>query len=128
MNSTARSHRFEWCDVGFYAMPLRTLRCLQTFGQLLPLLRHWLCSTRKRKTERLADAPCRTEHRSESWAIPSLCRATPSATSERLGQLLDSSPIFLSFVCFFAFLSAITGAGLLPMVAGANAEGVPPSP
>ena len=78
--------------------PLRTLRCLQTFGHPLPLLRHWLCSSRKRKPERLVDAPCRTEHRSENWAIPSLCRATPSATSERLGELLGSSPIFLSFV------------------------------
>ena len=42
--------------------------------------------------------PCRTEHRSESWAIPSLCRATPSATSERSVELLGSSPIPRSFV------------------------------
>ena len=42
--------------------------------------------------------PCHTAHRSEIWAIPSLCRATPSATSERLLVLLGSSPIVLSFV------------------------------
>src|SRR6266404_799827 len=35
--------------------------------------------------------PCRSEHRSESCAIPSLCRATPSATSEHLVELLGSS-------------------------------------
>jgi hypothetical protein len=40
----------------------------------------------------------RFEHRSESWAIPSLCRATPSATSEHLVELLGSSPIPRSFV------------------------------
>src|SRR5438046_9537442 len=42
--------------------------------------------------------PCRTERRSENWAIPSLCRATPSATSEHLVELLGSSPIPRSFV------------------------------
>src|SRR6266404_7334971 len=42
--------------------------------------------------------PCRTEHRSENSAIPSLCRATPSATSEHLVELLGSSPIPRSFV------------------------------
>ena len=36
--------------------------------------------------------------RSETWAIPSLCRATPSATSEHLVELLGSSPIPRSFV------------------------------
>src|SRR6266481_4885950 len=46
----------------------------------------------------LLGTPCRTEHRSESWAIPSLCRATPSATSEHLVELLGSSPIPRSFV------------------------------
>src|SRR6266478_7790935 len=49
-------------------------------------------------TKRLLGAPCRTEHRSESWAIPSLCHATPSATSEHLVELLGSSPIPRSFV------------------------------
>src|SRR5215831_15715970 len=78
--------------------PLHTPRCPQTFGHLRRLLRHWLCSIRRRKPERLVGASCRTEHRSENWAIPSLCRATPSATSERLVELLGSSPIFLSFV------------------------------
>src|SRR6516162_9552670 len=36
---------------------------------------------------------CRTASRSDSWAIPSLLRVTPSATSERLLGLLGSSPI-----------------------------------
>jgi hypothetical protein len=78
--------------------PPHTLRCHRTFGHLRRLLRHWLCSIRMRTPERLVGAPCRTEHRIENWAIPSLCRATPSATSERLVELLGSSPIFLSFV------------------------------
>src|SRR5215471_3347109 len=78
--------------------PLRTLRCPQTFGHPRLVLRHWLCNSRKRKPTRLVDTPCRTEHRSENWAIPSLCRATPSATSEHLVELLGSSPIFPSFV------------------------------
>ena len=47
--------------------------------------------------EHLLDTPCRTRHRSEIWAIPSLCRATPSATSEHLVELLGSSPIPRSF-------------------------------
>src|SRR4029077_8663915 len=47
---------------------------------------------------RLLGTPCRTGHRSESWAIPSLCHATPSATSEHLVELLGSSPIPRSFV------------------------------
>jgi hypothetical protein len=63
------------------------------FGRLLLLLRHWLCSTRRRKPEHPCDTPCRTARRIESWAIPSLLRATPSATSERLLGLLGSSPI-----------------------------------
>ena len=29
-------------------------------------------ATRKRNPERLSDTPCRTEHRSDIWAIPSL--------------------------------------------------------
>ena len=78
--------------------PPRTLRCPRTFGHRRLVLRHWPCNSRKRKPERLVDTPCRTERRSEIWAIPSLCRATPSATSERLVELLGSSPIFLSFV------------------------------
>src|SRR5215471_5523488 len=78
--------------------PLRTLRCPQTFGHPRLVLRHWLCNSRKRKPTRLVDTPCRTEHRSGNWAIPSLCRATPSATSEHLVELLGSSPIFPSFV------------------------------
>ena len=78
--------------------PPRTPRCPQTSGHLHQLLRYSLCSNRKRNPERLFDTPCRTEHRSENWAIPSLCRATPSAISERLVELLGSSPIFLSFI------------------------------
>ena len=77
--------------------PPRTPRCPQTFGHLRRLLRHWLCGIRKQIPERLVGTPCRTAHRSENWAIPSR-RATPSATSEHLVELLDSSSIFLSFV------------------------------
>src|SRR5271157_4209111 len=76
----------------------RTLRCPRRSGHLLLLLRHWLCSIRKRMPEHLLGTPCRTERRSETWAIPSLCRATPSATSEHLVELLGSSPIPRSFV------------------------------
>src|SRR6266436_3831273 len=76
----------------------RTLRCPQTFGRLRLLLRGLLCNIHRRMPSRLLGAPCRTEHRSESWAIPSLCRATPSATSEHLVELLGSSPIPRSFV------------------------------
>ncbi len=75
-----------------------TLRCPQTFGRLRLLLRGLLCNIHRRMPSRLLDTPCRTEHRSESWATPSLCRATPSATSERLVELLGSSPIPRSFV------------------------------
>src|SRR6266851_2345872 len=63
------------------------------FGRLLLLLRRWLCSTRRRKPEHPCDTPCRTARRIESWAIPSLLRAPPSATSEHLLGLLGSSPI-----------------------------------
>src|SRR6266481_9627131 len=76
----------------------RTLRCPQMFGRLRLLLRDSLCSIHRRIPERLLGTPCRTERRNESWAIPSLCRATPSATSERLMELLGSSPIPQSFV------------------------------
>src|SRR5712664_775883 len=76
----------------------RTLRCPQMFGRLRLLLRDSLCNIHRQMPSRLLGAPCRTEHRSESWAIPSLCRATPSATSEHLVELLGSSPIPLSFV------------------------------
>src|SRR6267143_104634 len=50
------------------------------------------------RPSRLLGTPCRTGHRSENWAIPSLCRATPSAPSEHLVELLGSSPIPRSFV------------------------------
>ena len=65
---------------------------------VLLLLRDSLCNTHRRMPSRLLGTPCHTEHRSESWAIPSLCRATPSATSEHLVELLGSSPIPRSFV------------------------------
>ena len=42
--------------------------------------------------------PAKIQGRSGSWAIPSLCRATPSATSEHYLGLLGSSPIPTSFV------------------------------
>jgi len=76
----------------------RTLRCPRTFGRLRLLLRDSLCNIHKQMPSRLPGTPCRTGHRSESWAIPSLCRATPSATSEHLVELLGSSPIPRSFV------------------------------
>src|SRR5438445_7775121 len=76
----------------------RTLRCPQTFGRLRLLLRDSLCNSHRRRPSRLLGTPCRTEHRSETWAIPSLYRATPSATSEHLVELLGSSPIPRSFV------------------------------
>jgi hypothetical protein len=76
----------------------RTPRCPRTFGRLLLLLRDSLCNIHRRMPSHLPGTPCRTEHRSEIWAIPSLCRATPSATSERLVELLGSSPIPRSFV------------------------------
>src|SRR6266404_884511 len=75
-----------------------TLRCPRRSGHLLLLLRHWLCNIHRRMPKRLLGTPCRTGHRSESWAIPSLCRATPSATSEHSMELLGSSPIPRSFV------------------------------
>src|SRR5438445_1236192 len=75
-----------------------TLRCPQTFGRLRLLLRGLLCNIHRRMPSHLLGTPCRTEHRSETWAIPSLCRATPSATSEHLVELLGSSPIPRSFV------------------------------
>src|SRR5258707_6136178 len=77
---------------------LRTLRCPQMFGRLRLLLRDSLCNIHRRMPSHLLGTPCRTEHRSETWAIPSRCRATPSATSERLVELLGSSPIPRSFV------------------------------
>src|SRR5438105_12399888 len=78
--------------VGSYGSAGR-VRCPRMFGRLLLLLRRWLCSTRRRKPEHPCDTPCRTARRIESWAIPSLLRATPSATSEHLLGLLGSSPI-----------------------------------
>jgi hypothetical protein len=49
-----------------------------------------------------------------SWAIPSLCRATPSATSEHLVELLGSSPIPRSFVasCVFFQLRPLPSTGV----------------
>jgi hypothetical protein len=76
----------------------RTLRCPQTFGRLPLLLRGSLCNIHRRMPSHLLGTPCHTRHRSENWAIPSLCRATLSATSEHLVELLGSSPIPRSFV------------------------------
>src|SRR6516164_9287260 len=72
---------------------VRTPRCPRTSGHRLLPLRRWLCSSHRRTPERPCDTPCRTKHRNESWAIPSLFRVTPSATSERLLGLLGSTPI-----------------------------------
>src|ERR1700682_291987 len=63
-------------------VPCRTLRCSRMSGCPLLLLHHWLCSVRRHTPEHLSDTPCRTAHRNESRALPSLLRATPSATSE----------------------------------------------
>jgi hypothetical protein len=63
-----------------------------------PAAPRFACNIHRRIPSRLLGTPCRTEHRSETWAIPSLCRATPSATSEHLVELLGSSPIPRSFV------------------------------
>src|SRR5262249_39390118 len=72
---------------------LRTPRCPRTSDHPLRLLHGWLGSIHKRTPERPSGTPCRTQRRNESWAIPSLSRATPSATSEHLRGLLDSSSI-----------------------------------
>src|SRR6266404_9206133 len=92
----------------------RTLRCPQMFVRLLLLLRDSLCNIHRRMPSHLLGTPCRTEHRSEIWAIPSLCRATPSATSERLVELLGSSPIPRSFVasCVSFQLRPLPSAGV----------------
>jgi len=77
---------------------LRTSRCPQNSDRLLQLLHRWLGSIGRHAPERLLGTPCRTARRNESWAIPSLCRATPSATSEHSMGLLGSSPIPRSLV------------------------------
>jgi hypothetical protein len=73
-------------------------RCPQNSGHPPPLLHRWLDSIGKRAPAHPFGTPCHTAHRSESQAIPSLCRATPSATSEHYLGLLGSSPIPPSFV------------------------------
>src|SRR6266446_7324895 len=70
-----------------------TPRCPRRFGRRLLLLRHWLCSVHRRMPRHLSGTPCRTAHRNKGRAIPSLCRATPSAASEHFLGLLDSSSI-----------------------------------
>ena len=82
---------------------LHTLRCHRTFGRRLLPLRHWLCGNRRRMPERPCDTPCRTAHRTESWATPSLFRVTLSVTSERLLGLLDSRQS-LRLRCFLRLL------------------------
>src|SRR6266545_3393915 len=72
---------------------LRTPQFPQRSGHLFLLLPYWLCSIHRQTPEHLFGTLCRTARRNESWAIPSLCRATPSATSEHLMGLLGSSPI-----------------------------------
>src|SRR5262249_60798552 len=66
---------------------------------LLPI-RHWPCSRHTQTPARPCGTPCRTARGSAAWAILSLCRATPSATSEHYWGLLGlgSSPIPPSFV------------------------------
>ena len=50
-------------------------------------------SVARRSTARPPGTPCRTAHRSETWVLPSLWHATPSATSEPFRELVGSSPI-----------------------------------
>jgi len=68
----------------FFTRTFDVLKCWPS----TPLLRDSLCSIHRRIPKRLLGTPCRTEHRNESWAIPFACRATPSATSEHLVELL----------------------------------------
>ena len=74
------------------------LRCSRMPGCPLPQPRRWLGSVRRHRPKHLSDTPCRTAHGNESWAIPSLWHATPSAISEHWMELLGSSPIPRSFV------------------------------
>src|ERR1039458_3381903 len=53
---------------------LHTLRCPRTSDHPLLLLHRWLGSIHRRRSERPSGTPCRTGHRTESWAIPSLSR------------------------------------------------------
>src|SRR5260370_20036762 len=64
--------------------------------------------------QRLLGTPCRAGHRSEAWPCRSLCRAAPPATSERLVELLGSSPIPRSFVasCFSFQLRLLPSSGI----------------
>src|SRR5207253_6883713 len=78
----------------------RIPRCPRRSGRPCLPLRRWLCSSRRQTPKRLLGTLCRTAHRNESWAIPSLFRVTPSATSEHLVGLLDSSSIPRSFAAF----------------------------
>src|ERR1039458_8547916 len=82
---------------------LHTLRCPRTSDHPLLLLHRWLGSIYRRRSERPSGTPCHTGHRNECWAIPSLLRATPSATSEHLRGLLDSivNPSDLVASCVF---------------------------
>src|ERR1035438_4903384 len=50
----------------------RTPQCPRSSDRPLPLLRCWLCSERRRTSAHPRGTPCRTVHRNESWAIPSL--------------------------------------------------------
>src|SRR6516225_612542 len=77
--------------------PRRTSRCPRTPDRLPGQHHGSRGSGRRRKPGRPSGTPCRTERRTDSSAIPSLYRATPSAASEHYSGLLDSSPIPLSF-------------------------------
>jgi hypothetical protein len=84
--------------------PAHTPQCPQSPGRPRPPLPYWICSSRRQTPECLCDTPCRTARRTGSPAIPSLWHAAPSATSERFGEVLDSSSISLSFVASCALL------------------------
>ena len=55
--------------------------------------RRWHGSGRRPTPARPCDTPCRTAHRTDSRAIPSLWHATPPGASEPSVEVVGSSPI-----------------------------------
>src|SRR5208337_4660477 len=70
--------------------PSRTPRCRRTSGRPPPLRLDFQSSNRRRNSARLADTPCRTARRSDSWALSSLGHATPPVACEPLVEVLGS--------------------------------------
>jgi len=73
--------------------PRRRIRCPRSPDHPHRVRRRWLCSIGKRTAECPRGTPCHTEHRSDTWVIPSLWRATPPVASEPSLEVLGSSPI-----------------------------------